>query len=212
MIHFDKATLGTQERFANQSWQYKNNRNFDSLMDYINWMFDLRSRLLVVRIDLSFRAESRGQYDAEYARQCFQTFLHNMQSNQIFRDLIGYVWTMEYGADRGFHYHCIFCLDGHQRCKDISIGLQIGQYWRDTITQGEGYYYCCNNDIPELELHGLPVGIGMIHRSEAEKVENMAAMATYLIKQEEDNKPQLRAVLPESLKRFRTFGRGGMRC
>lgn len=211
MNHFDQSALSTQERFAIQSWQYQQDSNYHSLLNYIDWMFAQRSRLLVIRIDLSFRSEARGQYDAEYARDCFQKLLSSRRYHQIFSHLIGYVWAMEHGAERGFHYHCIFCFDGHERQKDMSIGYQIGQYWREVITQESGYFYCCNDDITDLGLQGYPIGIGMIHRNSQQEVENMVWMSTYLIKQAEAGEPQLQAVLPDSIKRFRTFGRGEMR-
>jgi len=211
MNHFDKSTFGSQPRFAIQSWQYPRGSNFNSMVDYIEWMFERRSRLLVIRIDLSFRAESRGQFDAEYARDCFQRLMNNRRSNRIFGDLIGYLWSMEYGPQRGFHYHCILCFDGHKRQQGCSIAHLIGQYWRDEISDGTGSYHCCNDDIADLESQNYPVGIGLIHRNDTTLVENMVWMATYLIKQAQEDEPQLRAVLPESLKGFRSFGRGEIR-
>lgn len=212
MTLFDRNTFHTQPRFSQQSWQFNpDSHNCNSMFDYIEWLFSKRSRLLVIRIDLSFMANTQGQCDAEYARDCHRRLLNNSRSNRLFDNMIGYVWSMEYGQDKGFHYHCIFVYDGHLSQKDTWIGDQIGKYWHNTITRGTGHYYCSNGDEARLARQGFPIGVGMVHRSEIDKVENMALMATYLIKDAEDDEPRMRTVLPESLRRFRTFGHGEMR-
>ncbi|MDR3412241.1 MAG: inovirus-type Gp2 protein [Formivibrio sp.] len=211
MFNYTKETFSAQERFNVQSWDYQEDSNFTSLINYINWLFGKRSKLLVVRIDLSFRVGAQGQYDAEYARECFQRLLNNSRCNRIFKNKIGHIWGLEWGMDKGFHYHCIFLFDGHESNRDEPIGHLIGQYWRDAITGGTGYYRSCNDDKYNLARLGQPVGMGMVHRNDVVMRENLAWISTYLLKDVEKGEQQLRAVLPESLKRFRTFGHGEMR-
>ena len=149
-----------------------------------------------------------GQYLAEHAREYFSKFMNNRRRNGIFKNEMGYIWSLEWAPDRGFHYHCIFFFDGHESQQDVTIGHRIGQYWRDAITQGTGYYHCCNDDKQRLEKHGYPVGIGMIHRDDQVVRENLVWMATYLLKEPEEGEVALHVVLPENLRRFRTFGHG----
>lgn len=205
MYHASFNNSESQNLNFNPSWNYQeDSSNYQSLIGYVNRLFDKRSRLLVIRIDLSFSVGTRGQHDAEYARECFGRFMNNRRNNGIFENEEGYVWALEWAPERGFHYHCLFFFDGHKSQQDITIGHRIGQYWRDVIAQGTGYYYCSNDDKDELERRGWPVGIGMIHRDDQAKRAALLACSTYLLKEGES----LRTVLPESLRRFRAFGRG----
>lgn len=185
-------------------WNYTEDSNYQSLMTYIDQQFEKRSRLLVIRVDLGFSVGTQGQYDAELARECFARFMNNRRRNSIFYNEIGYAWAMEWAQDRGFHYHFIFLYDGHLSQQDVTIGHLIGQYWRNVITEGTGYYHCSNDDKFDLERRGYPVGIGMIHRNDVAKRANLRMIATYLLKEGIN----IRAVLPESSRRFRTFGHG----
>jgi hypothetical protein len=58
-----------------------------------------------------------------------------------------------------------------------------------------------------LAAQGFPVGIGMISRNDMQKRNNLLYVASYLVKID----PLRQQALPESMKRFRTFGRGEMR-
>lgn len=197
-----------QERFASvQSWEYEEGNNYHSLMQYIDDLVNTYSRLLVIRIDLSFKEGSRGQYDVVYASECLRDLLNKSRRNSIFGNRVGYAWGLEFGTQRGFHYHFIFFYNGHKSQQDITIGHAIGAYWRDCITDGEGNYYCTNADTSGLERAGLPNGIGMIHRDNQEQVDCMRWMATYLIKIADDSGVSLKSVLPDGL-RVRTFDHG----
>lgn len=211
MFSYRKATLNAVDRFKYQNWYYREDSNFFSMIEYINYLFGKRARLLVVRIDLSFQVGAPGQWNAEIARECFSRFMNNRRRNRIFEYEMGYIWSLEWAADRGFHYHCIFFFDGHLRNRDEPIGHFIGQYWRDAITQGTGYYHSCNDDKERLARQGYPIGMGMIHRDDCFMRENLAWMATYLLKEPEEGELPLHAVLPECLRGFRTFGHGGMK-
>ena len=208
MSSSNSTAIHSPSRPAVQSWRYVENHNFFSAVNYINHLFDLRARLLVIRIDLSFQHETQGQYDAEYARACFQRLLNNRRSNSIFRNLMGYIWVLEYGQERGFHYHCIFFYDGHYSQQDITISHRIGAYWRDAITQGAGCYYSCNDSKETLAKRGFPIGVGMIHRNNMQSREDLIWITTYLLKETEEDGTPLHTVLPESLRRFRSFGHG----
>lgn len=198
-----------QARFINvQSWQFEESHNYYSLMKYIESLVNTYSRLLTIRIDLSFQVGTQGQYDAEYARSCLQRLLNNSRSNRIFDNMVGYVWALEHAPERGFHYHFIFFYNGHKSQQDVTIGHEIGKYWVNSITNGTGYYFCSNANKGELERMGLPVGIGMVSRNDPAQLQSMRWMATYLLKGAGEGEPTLRSVLQESLGRFRTFGRG----
>lgn len=206
MFDCNNEAYAYKQRLKAQSWEYAKDSNYHSMRTYIDNLFMHRSRLLVVRVDLGFCANTQGQYDAEYARECFQRFLNNRRRNQIFDAEVGYLWSLECGPDKGFHYHCIFFFDGHLRQHGSFIGREIGKYWKSAITAGEGHYSCSNDNIERLAQQGSPIGIGMIERNNPVQRENLVWAATYLIKDTDES--AMHRMLPDGLRGFRTFGRG----
>ncbi|QLI80848.1 inovirus-type Gp2 protein [Chitinibacter fontanus] len=186
-------------------WCDESNYIYQSIKEYIDYKFNLHSRLLIIRLDLGFKDNTTGQYNAEYARACLQKLMNNKRKLKLFSNERGYVWSLEYGQDKGFHFHCFFIFDGSSSQQDQTIGHAIGQYWVNIITQGTGSYYCSNDDKAKFEAEGT-LGIGMIHRYEHHKRANLMSIASYLAKDDALIKP----MLPESTKGFRTFGRGEM--
>lgn len=185
------------------AWNVTAEHNYLSMVSYIDQLFSKHSRLLIIRVDLMFRDNTQGQYDAEFSRVCFQRLLNNSRRNRIFDNMVGYVWALEYGQNRGFHYHCLFIYNGSRSQQDITIGHEIGRYWMDMITEGTGTYYVSNDRKAYFEQQGT-LGIGMIHRHDAVRRENLIRSASYLLKDD----GLIQQMLPESHRRFRTFGRG----
>ena len=112
--------------------------------------------------------------------------------------MVGYVWKLEYGREKGHHYHMMFFLDGAKVRQDIVIAKLIGEYWNNVITQGKGVYYNCNGN----KARYRHCGVGMIHYSEAEKLRSLKEMAAiYLTKADR----YVSACMPGN---NRTFGKG----
>jgi hypothetical protein len=116
--------------------------------------------------------------------------------------MVGYCWKLEYGGEKGFHYHMIFFYDGSKVQQDTNIARMIGEYWMNVITQGKGLYYNCNADKGKYER----CGIGTINHYDTELIENLKLAAQYLAKPDDylrDNASNIEV--------DRTFGRGVMR-
>jgi len=186
------------------------NKNYISLLHYIDNLFINRSRLLVLRIDLSYEKEphnyrlNKEEINQKYlqAKNDREHFFNNMRSNTLFNHLLGYVWKLEYGVSKGFHYHMIFFFDGSKVQQDITKAEMIGKYWRDVITQRRGASQNCNINKKKYKY----LGIGMINHNETELIENLKnKVAYYLIKP--DYYARM-AVMDENGKRGRTFGKG----
>ncbi|WP_415887580.1 inovirus-type Gp2 protein [Neptuniibacter sp. QD37_6] len=106
-------------------------KNYRSMLSYIDKLFKKRSRLLVVRVDLSYKAEiadicRRASFtmadhvsEFEQVKADLERLLRNRRHNKIFRGLLGYIWKLEHGVLRGYHYHVVFFFDGAIRRGDI---------------------------------------------------------------------------------------------
>lgn len=182
MIHRDGVTgadlfnaLITHVREKTKSAEFKkrvktveNNyrRNLKSYTQYFNALLNKWARLLVLRLDFYFPTEQAGHITAENAHEAREHFFNNMRQNALFGDLKGLIWKLEYGRERGHHFHCIFFFDGKTRQQEKWIADQIGQYWVSQISPG-GSYNSCHKDPNQYKRKG----IGMINYDDIQKRE-----------------------------------------
>jgi len=205
MKTFVKQLLEITGSFEFKEFIYKAqrtaNKNREGMMRYIDSLFEHYSRLVVIRLDLyedgpimNLNGIEMKYWQAKYD---FKHLLNNARMNSLFDDMVGYIWSLEYGPERGFHYHLIMFFDGSQVRDDVYLAWQIGDYWKVVITDGRGSYWNCN-----AEKKTYPnLGIGMIHHIDVEKINYLKQAAAYLIKVDH----YVRILTPDN---GRTFGRG----
>lgn len=178
-------------------------KNHDGMMRYIDSLFEHHYQLLVVRVDLGYHMGNIITCQADIANKYWETkddfkhLLNNAKMNCLFEHVVGYVWSLEYGPDKGFHYHLILFFDGAKVRQDVTLGMMVGEYWSYPITGNRGLYYNCNAKKDEYSQ----CGIGMIHCRDTEKRNNLKNAAAYLIKVDH----YARMLTPGN---GRTFGRG----
>jgi hypothetical protein len=165
-----KRTAKAHERSAN--------KNFKSLIEYIDALFDARARLCVIRIDLHYQAGVAGRITADIAKAHLTRLLRTTHSLVAFDGLVGYAWKMEYGLSRNFHFHMLFFFDGSVKREDVNIAQMIGEHWKNTITEGEGSYWNCNRHKHEYRF----LGIGMINHFDAGLRDGLRRIAVYFAK------------------------------
>lgn len=163
------------------------------------------SKLLVVRLDLEYYSEccpSSGYKGQEIqlceARRHRDDFLTYLRKGPLSANLAGYIWKMEFGFEKGYHFHIALFFNGQAVCRDINIGDWLGNHWRQEITGGKGMFFNCNKKKEAYEH----CGIGMIGRGEKEKWSHLENAVRYLTKVD----LYLRFRAPG---RTRTFGVGG---
>lgn len=183
-------------------------RNAASAISYINHLFDRYCKLLVLRIDLGYQREAfKGLNDTEaYAmiKRDRDTFFNNMRHNHLFKHRVGFISKLEYGLDKGFHYHLILFFDGSKTQKDLYLAKQICRYWNINITRGLGNAYNCHQKKSDYRFKG----IGKISYHDTVLRDNLINyVVRYLIK------PDLfaRVVIPGNAKGTHIFERGQMK-
>lgn len=62
----------------------------------------------------------------------------------LFKHLVGYVWHIECGETAGYHLHVMLFFDGAYVQKHEYLANEIGEYWKNEITNGRGYFENCN--------------------------------------------------------------------
>jgi hypothetical protein len=163
------------------------------------------SKLLAIRLDFGYYSNlsDKGRIFAQSvslkeAQQHRDRLLSYLRRGPLSEHLAGYIWRLEYGLEKGHHYHVAIFYNGQALAKDISIADMIGHYWRQTVTKGRGMFFSCNKNKEMYERSG----IGMVDRSDEEKWEAVHEALRYLTKQ--DLYLRFRPG-----PRIRTFGVGG---
>ena len=156
-------------------------RNLYELSELITRLFELHSRLLVVRMDLLYHSDVSQNIPIEHAQRHREELLGDRREYpEMFEGMVGYAWGLESGEDTGYHYHFLFFYDGSRRQEDISIGLAIERLWK-SITHDFGYCKISNFDKEKFANAGT-LGIGMIHRDDivtrTNLIERVAAYIT----------------------------------
>jgi hypothetical protein len=159
------------------SYQRSSNKNYKGLTEYVDALFDSHARLLVLRVDLSYSKENSKTTQAQ-AKQDRKRLFANARSNKLFGDMVGHIWKLEHGPEKGFHYHMMFFFDGSKVREDITLARRIGEYWKEVITKGRGLYYNCN----AVKLDYASCGIGMIEHADAKLREGLRNAMVYLTK------------------------------
>jgi len=179
-------------------------RNETSLRRYVDALFQVRSRLILIRLDLKYRKAFKADISFEKARADLDHLLANMRSkSSLFGDLEGYIWRLECGQEGGHHFHVILFFNNDHFQNDSYRGELIKRYWEDVITSGRGECFNCNRSNHKQRFSSDRLAIGRVEASNTNKRASVDRMLHYLCKSEQQIQ-----VMPS--KRARTMGRGEM--
>lgn len=199
MLQRGEALIG-QEDFNRQQ---KHMDNVQSVSLYINSLLAHYSRLLVVRVDLKYKAEFYPLVNIIYFHSDIEKLLGIMSKRRrCFVELEGYAWCLEQGDENGgYHCHLMLLFSGKAHQEAWYMASQIGALWHD-ITQQQGHYFNCHDieRLKWLESQGNN-GLGMVYREDQQKRINVLAAVEYLAKEEQPLRVKLSAGM-------RTFGKG----
>lgn len=122
-------------------------RMVESTATYIDDLFDIYSKMDFIRLDLSYTKEHARKASLEEINQDLTHLLNNRRTKpSIFENMVGYIAKKEYTEEKGPHIHSLFIFDGQKVSKDAFKGNQIGEYWKNEITDGKGIYHNCNRE------------------------------------------------------------------
>ena len=143
------------------------------------------SKVLILRLDLEYLSiygPGAGFHahpiSFEIARCHRDQFLAYLRTGPFAEHLVGYIWKMEYGFEKGYHTHYVIALNAQKVCRDILIAHMLGMYWKHTITAQAGMFWNCNKNKESYDQCYL----GMLTRKEAAKWELLGEKVRYLTK------------------------------
>ena len=201
---FQNELIEEHESFLDK-FSSNNRCNRKNLKEYFNNLVQNHRKLLLVRVDLSYRFNA--QPDIKQFKRDVNKLVRRIQDKDtIFRDQVGYAYRLEQGGkSKGYHCHLLVIYNGSLRNRDSYLAQCIGELWKDKITGGCGQFYNCNQAKHKkyyLDLNQL--GIGMIERRNSKDVGNALKAISYLADLDKDDQ-YLRA----HLKGMRKFSKGG---
>lgn len=173
---------------------------FIRTVEMVNSLFDnVRSRILVVRLDLKFKKSLNGFLKSQDARKAIKRLIRNTKGKTtLFRYLLGYIWRHELSEADGNHFHVFLFFDGNHYRDGSHLSELIGKYWVASSTDGKGSYFSCNRPAYLKSLNYPAVGV--IDYSDFRMRCNLARAIAYLFKNEQE-------VLAKPSKRAHRFGR-----
>lgn len=147
---------------------------------YVDALQERYSKLCVVRTDLGYKKDENNKVNVtvEDVKKNINTLLNNSRNNLAYDNMVGYIFKIEDGEDKGKHIHALIFFDGNQVKNDKFKCDQIGQNW-EKITKGKGCYHNCN--INNYKNNA----IGMLDYRDVEKRRNLDKAMEYLAKEEQ---------------------------
>lgn len=138
------------------------------------------SKLLVLRIDLCWKAAIQDDSTFDEMKAYFSQLLKRFHYDPTLPNIVGYIWKLEFGQKKGYHYHCMFFMDGNKFQNDTHYAEVIGQHWAK-LTLNKGYYFNCHRD--KIKYRNL--AIGMAHHNDQTFYDNLDQVLVYICKQDQ---------------------------
>lgn len=160
------------------------NKRSKSLDSYIDALFEKHSRLVVIRLDLSyessvFHRKQNLQDSMLQVKQDWARMQRDLHKGVPIKELLGFACKLEYGASKGFHFHLLVFYDGATYRKDVALAKLLGEHWKNTVTTGSGRYFNCNNQAAKYRYPG----VGVVSHLDTDIIKNLKdRVASYLTK------------------------------
>ncbi|MBD1219748.1 inovirus-type Gp2 protein [Acinetobacter seifertii] len=142
--------------------------HFKSAEKYLSELRSDHGRLVVIRLDLCLPPELKN-IDVPELKHNFDRFTQKMRRSRLLK-LNGYIWKLEYGFAKSFHYHLIIFLCGRKHSHDIKLAQMIGEMWDKTIG-GKNCYFNCHST--KYLKHYKDIVVGRLERNDHIKFDRL---------------------------------------
>ena len=154
-----------------------------SLFDWMSGLNTIHSKLMAIRLDLSYTSIYSTQMNPELrVISDWENFLAYMQKH-FKKSFIGYIAKFEYGIKRkGIHIHTYLFFNGSVVRQDATIAKHLGETWQKQITHGLGIYRNANNLTYKAKMDDYALGV--FRRNDAEFLRGARKISKYLAKRD----------------------------
>ena len=171
------------EAFANQMKNHEDNylHRHRRNKKLIARLLENHSKLCVVRLDLHLGKANNEHLNLASARKHISRFTNNQRHNQLFADKVAHVIKLELSHRRGYHFHVFIFFDGQAKRNADYYANEIGHYWINTITKGNGSFYSCHQHKNRYKR----CGIGLVDWDDQEKISALLYAMSYVAKSDQ---------------------------
>ena len=203
----------TEYSLMKTKFRLQERRNTQKLTNYVNQLVNHYSRVLMVRVDVSYHNSNKTEIGVDEFRE-HMTVLREHLSNKdgCIKGLEGYAWALEQGYKRtesgGLHCHLLLIYNGAERQSAYYLAKKIGEIWH-SITNGRGSYFNSHTSsyIKTLKKIGQSP-VAMVHRENSHEVEKLLEVSEYLTTKSKDVDGKFNQRLKMKVPNMRTFGTG----
>lgn len=147
----------------------------------------------MIRIDFSINRKFK--ITLELLKTYLSIFLKKLHTpNDNVPPIVGYIWKLEYGLQKGYHYHFIFFMDGNIHRTDDFLAYKLAKLW-ESVTQNKGAFYNCNQNKASYKK----LAIGILVYNDQEKIDTLYEVVDYITKTSQ-------FIIEKSQVEKRTFG------
>ena len=104
-------------------------------------------------------------------------FLKDNHRNALFRNVIGYIWKLEYSKLKGTYFHFVLLLEKSDLLLTDFIADKFGKFWVESVTNNQGSYLICKTGVTMRRSSG----IGVITENENDVLRSLSGDLEYLM-------------------------------
>lgn len=179
-----------KKKIANRAVHEKRRRN--SMRRRFKKIIRKFRRVLAVRLDLGYRVEVRNKKACDDFSSDYSRLLNNLRMNHsLSKAIILMIAKVEYAPEKGFHVHFFIFLDGNVVRSDMYTAEQLGLYWKEVITKGDGVYFNGNRSSAKKQLSRylrVPernLALGNIDLGNVEQMKHVGVVIDYFSKSDQ---------------------------
>ena len=229
IFNVQKALEDGKVKKTINNYSHQSRDNYKNLSNYINQLFEQHNALLVLRVDVGYKNDQYPRKEAKITNQpindtfeivndelievkndlklFFEPFLDQKDTQLLFKGLIGYVWKLDFSAEKGFCYRILFFYPSDFQKHEIQIANAIGEHWRATVAVAgvKGCYF--NGNAHKQDYRAI--GTGLITHDDTQLREELDFTVRCLTKMDDYVRLQIMQKDKNGVnKSVRTFGKG----
>lgn len=192
--------------------EYNAIRNYKSAVKFVRKL--LARRMLVLRVDLSYRSQYANTVTPLQAKADLADFLkHFRNDKKLTENLEGYLWKWEFSAKKKMHCHLLIFYDSSNVQNDSHWANRIATLWESLggLGQRQSYNGNTKENKKKFEDKG-ELGIGVVARIGDDSENDLGKpkrdillniILKYIMKPE-----QYLLAIPRGNEKYRLFGKG----
>lgn len=184
--------LTPEMRRYRRNLRIRRQRRIEAIDAAVKDALSLCKRARLIRVDGNYLQSVRPTVTPDRISSDLGRMIKNMRHNKRhFGGLVLAVLKIEYGPEKGYHWHGYFIYDGDLVHKDMLKGKYILNYWIKVVTKGDGSGFNVNSAsarrqlASRLGIHEDHLAIGAFRPGDPLQHANLNTLVNYLGKEQQ---------------------------